>query len=415
MGKFINTTYKDSIDTLLNVAEDLIKNPYYLFQDKKACPVIYYNINTEKSMLDEAARIQYSELGENCPFRYNRILDAMLYGIDKIALSLENGEIGLESGDISGEAVVLPGTFFPYVGDYFEIVHIKDTWLFRVNNVEKDTLDDGANIWKINYKLEHTSNENIIPLLADDYNMILNNVGTKFNPIIKSTKYNIAKEFDDICVELKRYYKNLFYNSKVQTFIFIHYNEDRFYDPYMIEFLKKNAILEADGQDGYIYIDHKLQVQNTFSIDYGKTFFKAVEDQDPEQLMKVMTESTADYIKDFGTIFASRPEDYFKMNYKVYSYSNKETPYTVHDVMTCFPKEILLKIQDKELFTEEEINDNKIYGLYNIIIKYFIKQNIDKIDFVHLENMDYQDNITLFYIIPVLIYCLEYEIKVLIS
>ena len=36
MGKFINTTYKDSIDTLMNVAEDLIKNPYYLFQDKKS-------------------------------------------------------------------------------------------------------------------------------------------------------------------------------------------------------------------------------------------------------------------------------------------------------------------------------------------------------------------------------------------
>ena len=43
------------------------------------------------------------------------IEDMMLYGIDQIAISMENDEFGPQASEISGEAIVLPNTIIPYV------------------------------------------------------------------------------------------------------------------------------------------------------------------------------------------------------------------------------------------------------------------------------------------------------------
>ena len=90
MGKFVTTNYSETINSVTETVKTFLNNPYYLFTDKKPTMVTYYNLNCEKSTLDEAARINYSDLGPNCPLRYNRITDFVVYGIDRIALSLEN-------------------------------------------------------------------------------------------------------------------------------------------------------------------------------------------------------------------------------------------------------------------------------------------------------------------------------------
>lgn len=403
MGKFVNKNYKDTVDSIVDIGKDLLKNPYYLFNDKKACSVNYYHISAEKSTMDEASRIPYSELGDDCPFRFNLIKDFFVYGIERVQLSLENGDQGLESGEIAGEAIILPGTITPYPGDYFEIQHIHDsTWLFRVNQVDKDTLDDGANIWKISYKLEHTDNSNIINLIADDYTMVIDYVGTEYNPILKSNKYEVIKDLDDICVQLKRYFKELFYNDKVQTFIFTNVYEDKFYDPYMIEFLIRNKIMENSGQKDYIYIDHKLPVPKTFSIDYNNTFFRSFESKDKKHLLKSMKESTADYISNIISIFNSRPEDYFQLNYKVYTYEDVSIcGSNSHNVLDCFPKEIVENIVNGELFKEED------KYIYNIMVKYFNNIDYEEIDFECVESIDYSTDMHIFFLIPIIIFCLE--------
>ena len=411
MGKFINTSYKNTIDSITDITKDLIKNPYYLFNDKKACIVNYYHINTEQSTMDEASRIPYSELGEDCPFRFNLIKDFFVYGIERIQLSLENGDEGLESGEISGEAVILPGTITPYPGDYFEIPHIKDsTWLFRVNQVDKDTLDDGANIWKITYKLEHTDNSSIINLIKDDYNMVIDYVGTSYNPIIKSSKYNLVKDIDDICVQLKRYFKELFYNDKVQTFTFSNVYEDKFYDPFMIEFLIRNKIMENSGQKDYLYIDHKLPIPATFSIDYNNTFFRSFESNDKKHLFSSKKDSTAEYISNIVSIFNSRPENYFQLNYKVYTYENVSVfNRNTHNILQCFPNDITEQIISGKLYEE----NNK--EIYNILIKYFNNYDYNEKDFECIENIDYSTDMHIFYLLPLLIFCLESFIISIIS
>ena len=407
MGNFVNTTYKDTVNSITNITKDILKNPYYIYNNLKAFEVEYYHINKEKSTMDESARIPYAYSGEDCPFRFNLIHGMYLYGDNKIQLSLENGEQGLESGDITGEAIILPNTITPYVGDYFEIVHTGDTWLFRVNDVQKDTLDDGANIWKIGYKLEHTDNSSLMQLVddGDEYTMIVQNVGTNYNPIIKSDKYRLLEVVDTVCVELKRYYRELFYSQKVQTFIFVGVYGDYFYDPYMVEFLIRNKILANSGQKDYVYIDHKLPIPATFSLDYNKTFFRSFEQYDKEHLMRSNRESTAEYINNPVSIFNSRPEEYFEMNYKVYRRVENTPNPVAHNIIECFPTRVVDAIMENSLL--EDINDS----VYNIFVKYFNDIDYCEHDFDIIENVDYNDSKSMFYLIPLLIFCLESYIK----
>ena len=92
-----------------------------MFNDKKALPVDYYNINNNQSTLDKGLKINYDNDGKDTPFRYNLIHDMYLYGIDRVATSLESGEFGISGSEISGDAYILPDTITPYPGDIFSI------------------------------------------------------------------------------------------------------------------------------------------------------------------------------------------------------------------------------------------------------------------------------------------------------
>ena len=386
-----------------------------MWNDKKPTLVTYFHINAEQSSLDESSGMNYSDLGPNCPFRYNQIDKFVLYGIDKIALQLQSGEFGVESDEITGDAIVLPGTIVPYPNDYFIIDHAKDPWLFRVNDVNKDTLYDGSNIWKLSYRLEHIDDSHIKDLVVEDYKMIVNNVGTRYNPILKSDSYDLVSSLDQICTTLKQYFVALYYNEKVQTFIFTHYLEDHFYDPYMIEFIMRNKILDNGSHDEYIFVEHKIATIKTFALDYNRTFFKSVEDKDKKSIQKAKTDSTADYIDEFGSIFAARTDPYFKMNYYVPSMDPTPQPYVFHNVIECFPKELIPKIVNSDLYTKAEVQQRPDFGLRNIIIKHFNNIPYTKDDFNNMEMYEFSDSKDSFYMIPLIIYAFESFEKELLS
>lgn len=401
MSNFINTSYNDALDFATDTAKDIIKNSLYLYNDKKSLKTTYYHINTDKSTLDEAARIPYADLGLDCPFRFDVIHNMILFGAEKIQLSLENGEVGLESGDIEGEATILPNTIIPYPGDYFEIDHIEDAkWLFKVNGVSKDTLDDGANAYQIQYKLEHTGNENILPLVVGEYDMVVSNIGTQMTPILKSSVYELVEKMDEMDVRLKRYFKEIFYDTKVQTFIYQYYYESRLYDPYMVEFLIRNKILSQSGQKDYIFVEHKTALPNTFGIDYERSFLHSLELRDVKHLKYSNSIFNAEQIDNIMSIFHRRPEIYFMVREAIDSRNDHFNP------IVSLDRDIVDAIVDEKYY--EQDSDREIY---NIIIKFFHKREFDDYDFDMINHIDYHSNTALFYLIPMLIYCIETTIK----
>ena len=92
-GKFINTKYYDTQESLVNMHQDLVQNPFYLFNDKKGTRVTYYNINTEKTTLDPASKLAYTNIGDESPIRYNIIHDMYLYQFNKLIYRMYNKQL----------------------------------------------------------------------------------------------------------------------------------------------------------------------------------------------------------------------------------------------------------------------------------------------------------------------------------
>ena len=398
-GKFINTEHRENIDGLVTGLKEIMNNPYYKWNDKTGTAVVYFNQNKEASTLDQASKLYYADIGIDSPIKYNMIEDFMLYGIEQIAISMENGDFGPEASEISGEAIVLPNTIIPYVGDYFHIIYTEEKLLFRVIDTTPDTLENGSNIYKIQYKLESSQLEDVLESenIEDKYNMIVNNLGTGFNPIIRHESYNLIKALDKVLFDLRTYYKSIFYKQRVQTFVFLH-NGQRFYDPFMIEFMKENKIL--DGDEDYIYLTQQIQLSSLFPIQYSKSFFKCIEDKDLGRIRWYEHNGIAEYISDPLSIFQTRLENYFEIKH--------QTSDINFGILPCFKDELIAAIEEDTLLEGCD-------SVYNIIIKYFRNKPITQEDIDNLRYIDFSDNIVIFYAIPCVIYCIERFVKSLIQ
>ena len=400
MGKFTDTKYTKTIDNLVDASKSKLNNPYYKFTDQKPTKVIYYAQNVEKSTLDEASGLYGEHVGDNSPFKFNKIIDFIIYGIDKITVDYEAGEFGAEATPIEGDAIILPNTIIPKPGDHFAIKYIKETLMFRVQSVSIDTLDSGANFYKIEYKLHTDTIEQIEEQVESDFNFIATNVGTDFKTIIKSEDYNLIDELERLVETLITYFENIFYQTNVQTLVYDH-DGWQMYDPFMIEFLIRNSVLNYGEK--YVFLDHAAAVNKTFGMDYTKTFFHSLENPNIADL-KPCTMATADLINDPNSLFACRMDYYYMVRYF------DKTPYKTR--FEIFNNDIIDRIRDNKPF--EKGNEKEIYNLW---ISYF---NNEK-DFIKgdvlsmIKNADYMDNLECFYMLGISIFIIERYIKMLLS
>ena len=403
-GKFINTTYYDTQDALVKMNEDLVKNPFYLYNDKKGTKVKYYNINTEKTTLDPGSKLAYTDIGSDSPIRFNVINDLYIYQFIKMELNFDNGEYGLENNDISGESYILPNTIKPIEGDFFEVDHINDsTWLFKVTDVQKDTLENSNNVYKISWVLDRTTNKDILLNVVDEYKYLDTVEGTNLKSVVKLEKYNIASKLDNLSINLANYFKDLFYNDKVQTFIYKWYNEYNMYDPFAIEFIIRNRILSST--DEYIHVQHQCPIPNTFSIDYNRSLYRAFEERNIDLLNKCQHTSQADYIDYKVGIFQTRYEPYWSLNYKTLVEPNG--PYNPRAVIPIIEKDLITKINNND--------KNDITPYENIIIKYFNNEDLYIEDLNCLDCIDYESNRNMFYMLLLTIFCIDFYTKKLLS
>lgn len=401
MGKFINTDQKIVINSMVESYKERLKNPYYTFTDKKATVTTYYNINKAKSTLDEALKIEYSRLGKDSPLRFNRIHNFFLYGLERISTQLETGDFGITATPIEGEAIILPNTIEPLPNDYFTIDYLDQKLLFKVTEVTFDTIENDANFWKISYKLDRLEDIDILDQISDEFEMIVNNIGTQFKSIIRKTDYDFIERLEIIIDRIRQYYNSLFYNQRVQTYTFQNKNK-LFYDPYMIEFMMRNNVLSDNDKD-YVYIGHQTILDSTFPIEYDKTFFRFIEMPDIKVKNKPRYTSQATCIDQMLSIFANRIEEYFEIHYidenSIINYNEYIIENFKHDLIS-------------NIFSDEKYE----YGDYrDIIVNYFYGIKVNAIDLYNLNNIEFDNSMELFYNIPILIYVLESNIKELLK
>lgn len=397
---FINTVYTDAVKAFTKTNLDLLENPMYKFNDKKATVVDYYNKDINLSTLDESSGLEYDSIGENCPSKFNVIEDALLYGIEKIQFHYGDNEDGIYGDDITGDAYVLPNTFEPQVGDYFIIKYLKEHILFIVTEIQIDTLDNGNNFWKISYKSEHTGAEAFKMLdsfnVAERFKMIVSTIGTNMKSIIKSTDYDFLVEIEGSALALKEYYKQVFFKNPIQTFSYL-LNGYHIYDPYLIEFMIRNKTL--DGTKEYVYIDHAMNTWSTFGIDYDHTFFRALELKSKEKADNCNTLGVATIITDTLSLLTTRLEPYFYLDYKIRDFAPFATKI-----------EVISNDFIDDMLKNNEVN-NKFPKFFKILSDYFNDVKFSRDDLKLLDDIDFCDNKDLFYFTPMIIFVLEKRVK----
>lgn len=399
MGKFNDTKYINTIDKLVSAEKSKLDNPYYMFSDQAPTKVTYYAQNIEKSTLDEASGLYESHLDKQSSFKFNKINDFVLYGIERISSEYDVGDNGIEASTISGNAIVLPNTIYPKPGDYFRILYLKEKLLFKVVGVSIDTLDTGANIYKLEYTLGNMDDISSIESKVEKrYNFLINNVGTDYKTILQDCDYDLITNLQDLIEYMIICFNNIFFDSKLQTYV---YNHDgwNMYDPYIIEFIMRNKIM--DFGDKYIFIAHATSTHKTFGMDYSKTFFHALEEK---ELNNASCIATADLITDANSLFYTKIDEYYAIKY------NDNDAYKTR-FYTIDP-EVIDRIRTNTMFDKEDKNE-----YFNLWIAYFNDNDtVIRGDILQLlKTMDYTDNTQYFYSIIISIFILERSIKKLLK
>ena len=430
-GKFLNitTAYSETVNNFADMSKKLLDNPYYLYTDKKASECTYYNLHSTMTTLDEATRGNYAELSAESPLRFNKIKNFLVYGITRIDPQLELGDYGLEGSDVTGECIVLPKTIRPFPGDYFKLSILDKSYLFKVTAVNPNTLDTGATLYRCNYVLVSSDGlKNIEAQVVKTYvfTMSTGGMGSENGAnlstgIVDEDVVEKAQKFDSILTAMKDYYIALFYDAKVETFIYQYKNftdewyrnngiqkpanvfnmqianeMDRdnpfgikVYDPYLIEFIIRNSIL--NGASTYIHVMQQMFLEHTFAMDYDRTIFSSIEKKKIDKHYGYMTGNLLKCEQRLSLLYA-HPEDYYYMQY--------------HNLNAKF---FFINIFDDPDFSNK-IKSNTLYEyhpLKNLIIKYFNDIEIDNDDIEDLQHIDYMSNKEFYYGIPLAIFCLE--------
>lgn len=397
-GKFINKAYSDTINSLTSGTIQKVKTANYVYNNMPPVICDWYNSDKDASTLEEGTGMQYSDVGKTSPRKYKVIKDAVFYsqGI-QIQIDLEYDEDGLATSPPSISGLVLPNTWIPYPGDHFILKQAGKEYVYRVNAVNYDTIENGNNLYKFESAIDQAGKSYIDNQVTETYRMIINNVGTSFNSIVKETIYDCIDTLDTILVQLKNNYIALFYNDAVQTFTY-QGNHGKLYDPYMIEFLSRNFILK--GSDEYIYVHHEVPVPRTFSINYNESIFRSLETCTKERFSIIPCH--ANIIDNQYSLFATVMDSYFEVEYNV----NSTGLYNFSPINS----ELVSRVKSNEEFDESDKN-----SYMNIIIKFMNKSKIDSNILPLLESIDFKPTPDLFYCIPMIIYALEISVQKLMS
>lgn len=407
-GRFISTTYTNTVNGVTDFSKATLNNDfYYLNTQGRGTKVTFFNINTQKSTLDPGSKLIQSELGEQTPLRFDKINNLFIYNFNRNEINFNNDEFGLESAPITGESYILPNVIEPIDGSFFIVDHSENNFLYKVTDVDRDTLSNGHNVWKITWVLDRVTDKEILQNVVGEYEYIDAISGNNIKPVVESSKYKKAIKLENILESLSNYFKDLFYNEYTQTFGYKWYNEYNMYDPYIIEFIIKHKLLS--GASEYMHIDHMCTLPATFGIDYTKSVFNAFEKRDKKLLLGCNRTAQANLITDATSIFATRYENYFCLDYNVINEANG--PFNPRGIIPIMRDELVDNILNNFYYKPDD-HDN---AYKNIFVKFFNRNEILDIDLENLQYIQYSKSNECFYELIMIIYILQVTEKELLT
>lgn len=378
------------------IYEDRIKSPSARLLDVTQTYTTYYHINNNETTTDSGF-VDVSEIiGNRSPIRFNKIENFPIYGLDQIVIQLQEDDAGLD-GSYEGDATILPGTVKPVQNDFFIIPILKDSYVFRVTDIQYDNIMPD-NFYKISFKLEYID-PNYIKLLNDqsveDFVCALDNYGTDSNCIIEKSCFTKIKEIQKMYQEITEFYKAMFYNERHNVFLCSNENGRFLYDPLQAEFINKHKLFNDKNDLECLILTDEMEDPKR-KLKYAKSMYKLFELQDLKLLKKFNYT-----LRDSLTLHES----------SFYRWHEKRID--VLDIPNYIPDNA------KRIFSDDFINaieyNGEVETEYGELIKKFLRKEELKIKDIPLSLSDeliyLNDSLEVFFFTPIIMYIIREVIK----
>ena len=250
--------------------EDRLKSPVSRFIETTPTFVTYYHVNPDISTVDEGYKDVHSILGSHSPIRYNKIESFPLYGIDQIVLQLQEMDQGLDT-TYEGDAVIVPGSIKPLQNDFFVIPYLKEPYLFRVTEINYDTIMPD-NYYKIGFTLEYLEIEKIESIenqVSEKYTCILENIGTENTCVIELESKDTLDAIDEMYDDMASTYRSIFYNDRHNCFLGEMGSGLYLYDPLQTQFINEHQLFNRKNDLSCLILTDEF-TDSKRRIKYGK-------------------------------------------------------------------------------------------------------------------------------------------------
>lgn len=264
--------------------ENRFKSPTARFIDTTPVFVTYYHVDTDNTTVDEGFLDVASVIGHRSPIRFNKIENFPLYGMDQIVLNIAEDDQGLDT-TWDGDGIVLPKTIKPVPNDFFVIPTLKDYYIFRVTNIQYDTVMPD-NYYKIEFKLEYidsTKLEEIEKQVLEEHICVLENIGTETNCIIEKSSYQKIKEIEKMYAEIKDLYMAMFYNDRHNVFLCEIEDGKLLYDPLQTYFINIHKLFNNKNDLSTIILTDQYDDPKR-KYKYAKSVYRFLETRDMKLL-----------------------------------------------------------------------------------------------------------------------------------
>mgnify|MGYP003571241841 CR=1 FL=1 len=374
--------------------------------------VTWINVNDRKSTATSGLESVDELLGENSPFRYNRVENLPVYGVTKEIQSLEMQLDDFDIADMNWEIepVIPPNTVIPNTYDY--MIYKFDSGrsvVFRVNNVQISTARSNG-FYKVPMHLVDIDSSEyetkIEKQVVDELIVDLDRVGTNERCIIKTSTFGEIKSLEKIIIQTMSDYVDTFFDRKYNSFIFRGFNDGKFiiYDPYLTKFIINHDLLNYYSE---ILQPIVIEQRETFRADYNKTVFRALEMRDLNRIKPLLYE--------VATFDQKRTNPFYywgeEVVYQIKTYEDKDVRYPKNNYMDF-----------NWLYNMRTVEESPVVSMIeNTIIRYFKKNDFEKFlsetDIEELRKViqepEYSE--TFFYLVPIVLYILTQYMNHLIN
>lgn len=363
---------KDIIKRVNENYINTVKGDYAELMEGQYVPITYYQIDDFASTHDNNLETLHSQLGKNSPYKYRRIYDVSLYGVNPLDLTNNIADRGLLTM-VNNEGYFLPNTIIPVAGDFFsfDLEEISDH-LFQVTDVQFS--DAGpSKYYKITYSIYQENVEIIFSNVVDDFVIQEVSDGSVSGSSIITTA--AAAQSDSLKVAIDNIIKNYindYYDEETNSFIYRSDDAEGslLWSGYLQHFLCQHNVLDYFNKKIMTEI-YLLDVNGFDNRDiynenvYRKSLFKAVEQQrntigDLAEYMMISYKNLR--VRNLPFFFSQLPYKLLDMGTEdAYLYTNgfhfllgnELEPYSTVDKMHIFYAEEDLNDPDRELHIKE--------------------------------------------------------------